>query len=702
MSNVSLRPLTFTAADLREPAARLGREWLETNGLGGWAGSTLAGVPTRKYHGLLVAATRPPVGREVLLESLHETGLVGKERYPLGGHYYPAAPLPPNYLVGFTRGLFPEFTYQAGGLTLRKTVAALHHENTVVIWYEVLAAPADCVLAWLPLLAARDANSLTHQNPNICQQLTADAPGCWHVRPYATSPTLYLSLPGATHQPAPTWYTRVQYPEEQARGYDFEEDLFGPGPLRRPVAAGTAFGVLVSTQPVAGRDPAALLAQERERRRQLTLIIDHLSVDKLGVEEAPASMPSNKQQATNNNQQSANNNQQATNNQHSTLNTQYSTLQLAADQFIVRRGEDLNSVIAGYPWFTDWGRDTMISLPGLCLSTGRPADAARILRAFAGVVSQGMLPNRFPDSGAAPEYNTVDATLWFFVAIHHYAQACPADHALLRDALLPVLADILAWHERGTRYGIRATPDGLLHAGAPGEQLTWMDAKIGDWVVTPRRGYPVEVQALWYNALRITAALAGTYGQPDRARQLTARAAQTQAAFAARFWNGAARCLYDCLPDDGAPDASIRPNQVLALSLPFPLTTGERAAQVLEVVEAQLLTPRGLRSLAPTDPAYQPYYRGTQPERDAAYHQGTVWSWLLGPYVDALLRVRGPDISRQQARQLLAGFAGHLREAGVGSVSEVFDGAAPHAPGGCPAQAWGVGEVLRVLVTYAL
>ena len=694
--------LTFTAAELREPAARLGREWLETNGLGGWASSTLAGVPTRKYHGLLVAATRPPVGREVLLESLHETVVVGEGRYPLGGHYYPNAPLPPSYLTGFARGLFPEFTYQAGGLTLRKTVAALHHENTVVVWYEVLAAPADCVLEWLPLLAARDANGLAHQNPDICPQLTADAPACWHVRPYATSPTLYLHLPGGAHQPAPTWYGRVRYPEEQARGYDFEEDLFGPGPLRRPVAAGEAFGVIVSTRPVVGRDPAALLAQERERRSHLSLIIDPLSVDKPGVE-APVSPSGSTQQPTGNNPKPPT--QHITdNNQHSTRNTQHSTLHVAADQFIVRRDEDLNSVIAGYPWFTDWGRDTMIALPGLCLSTGRPADAARILRAFAGVVSQGMLPNRFPDSGAAPEYNTVDATLWFFVAIHHYAQACPNDHALLRDALLPVLLDILAWHERGTRYGIRAAPEGLLHAGAPGEQLTWMDAKIGDWVVTPRHGYPVEVQALWYNALRITAALATTYGQIDWARQLAARAAQTKAAFAARFWNEAARCLYDCLPDDGAdpPDASIRPNQVLALSLPYPLTTGERAAQVLTVVESELLTPRGLRSLAPTDPAYQPYYRGTQPQRDAAYHQGTVWSWLLGPYVDALLRVRGPDTGRQQARQLLAGFAGHLREAGVGSVSEVFDGAAPHAPGGCPAQAWGVGEVLRVLTAYAL
>ena len=701
--------MTFDAADLREPAGRLSREWLEANGLGGWASSTLANVPTRKYHGLLVAAARPPVGRAVLLESLHETVAVGEGRYPLGGHYYPNAPLPPNYLTGFARGLFPVFTYQAGGLTLRKTVAALHHENTTVLWYEVLAAPADCRLEWLPLLAARDAGSLAHQNPDICQQLTADAPGCWRVRPYATSPPLYLHLPGATHQPTPAWYARVQYPEERARGYDFEEDLFGPGPLRRPVAAGAAFGVIVSTRPVAGRDPAALLAQERKRRSHLTFNMDHLSVDKPGVE-ASARMPGNKQQAalnkqqsTSNSQQTTDNNQQATNNsQQATNNNQHATLLLAADQFVVRRGEDLNSVIAGYPWFADWGRDTMIALPGLCLSTGRPADAARILRAFAGVVSQGMLPNRFPDSGAAPEYNTVDATLWFFVAIHHYAQAYPADHTLLRDALLPVLADILAWHERGTRYGIRATPAGLLHAGAPGQQLTWMDAKIGDWVVTPRRGYPVEVQALWYNALCISAALAARYDQPDWAADLTARAAQTQVAFAARFWNEAAGCLYDCLPDDGAPDARIRPNQVLALSLPFPLTTGERAARVLEVAESQLLTPRGLRSLAPTDPAYQPYYRGSQPERDAAYHQGTVWSWLLGPYVDALLRVRGPDAGRQQARQLLAGFAGHLREAGVGSVSEVFDGAAPHAPGGCPAQAWGVGEVLRVLTTYDL
>ena len=441
------------------------------------------------------------------------------------------------------------------------------------------------------------------------------------------------------------------------RGQDFREDLFSPGVFRRALRAGEVFGIILSTDPPGAENAEALLATEQARREALLL-------------HAPPTDALRR------------------------------ALTLAADQFVVRRDADLNTVIAGYHWFTDWGRDTMIALPGLCLTTGRFAEARRILQAFANTMSEGLLPNRFPDSGAAPEYNTVDATLWFFVAARQYGQAS-GDAEFVRDTLLPVLLDSLAWHRRGTRYGIHVAENGLLSAGADGEQLTWMDAKVGDWVVTPRRGQPVEIQALWYNALRLTADLLNQASRPAEAAELRAEADQVQAAFEPAFWNAERGCLYDCLPPTGPPDASLRPNQLLALSLPYPLLTGARAAQVLAVVEQELLTPVGLRSLAPTDPAYCPRYLGNPWQRDGAYHQGTVWSWWLGPYCDALVQVHGLEAGGVRVQAVLDGFTYHLGEAGLGTVSEIFDGDAPHQPRGCIAQAWSVAEILRVASQYA-
>jgi predicted glycogen debranching enzyme len=358
-------------------------------------------------------------------------------------------------------------------------------------------------------------------------------------------------------------------------------------------------------------------------------------------------------------------------------------------------------VIAGYPWFSDWGRDSMIALPGLCLTTGRFDEAKGILRAFAQNVSEGMLPNRFPDSPAeAPEYNTVDATLWYFVAAWDYFEA-RGDAAFVRDELMPVLAEILAWHERGTRHGIRVGSDGLLHAGEPGVQLTWMDAKVEDWVVTPRIGKPVEIQALWANALAISAELEERFGRADEAGKLRARAEQVRKTLVERFWNEETG-LFDVVggPDGDGRDGSIRPNQIFALSLPFPLLDGDRAERLLALVESKLLTPRGLRTLSADDPAYRPIYTGGPLERDGAYHQGTVWPWLLGPYVTALVRVRGEE-GKRQGRKILEAFAPHLDEAGIGTVSEIFDAEPPHAPRGCPAQAWSVAELLRAAIEVA-
>ena len=351
-------------------------------------------------------------------------------------------------------------------------------------------------------------------------------------------------------------------------------------------------------------------------------------------------------------------------------------------------------MIAGYPWFGDWGRDTMISLPGLTLVTGRYDEARGILRAYAQSVDQGLLPNRFPEAGEAPEYNTADATLWMFHAVHEFLRYT-CDYEFVRAELYPVLTDIISWHERGTRHGIKLDTDGLLHAGAPGMQLTWMDVKIGDWVVTPRAGKPVEIQALWYNALRVMQGLADFFGDTGQSSSYASLADRIQTRFPGVFWNEAAGCLYDVIADAG-PDPSIRPNQIFAVSLPYPLLTGEKALRVVEVVEWELLTPYGLRTLSPHDPNYRGRYAGDARSRDAAYHQGTVWAWLLGPFLTAYVKVHGgTEQARGRVDSYLNSMRGHLQQAGLGQISEVFDGDLPHRPAGCIAQAWSVAEVLR-------
>jgi predicted glycogen debranching enzyme len=370
-------------------------------------------------------------------------------------------------------------------------------------------------------------------------------------------------------------------------------------------------------------------------------------------------------------------------------------LTLAADQFVVRRGADLKTIIAGYHWFTDWGRDTMIALPGLTLVTGRYTDAKKILQAFAENIDQGMLPNRFPDANENPEYNTVDASLWFFVSAYkyyHYTQ----DQSFLKKVLLPAMAEMLDWHQRGTRYGIHMESDGLLAAGEPGVQLTWMDAKIGDWVVTPRNGKAVEINALWYNAVAIYAKLLRTVGRKEEAETYQTLSKKIIKRFVQVFWNPEGGYLFDVVNGDKI-DSAIRPNQILALSLPFALLGRTRARQVLKTVEDHLLTPVGLRSLSSQDPAFNPTYQGNAYQRDSAYHQGTVWTWLLGPYLTALVKVRGKT-GRRQGLKLVQAVQNHLSESGIGQISEIFDGHAPHAPRGCIAQAWSVAEIMRAYI----
>ena len=627
------------------------REWLETNGLGGWASSTIAGAHTRRYHGLLVVATRPPLGRVVLLSKLDETLVLEHERFELGCGIFPGAVHPQGYrfLTEFVLDPFPVFTYSTGEVKLRKTIAMLAGEHTVVILYELVQAPGPVQVELRPFVAGRDYHHLMQSNEQV-ETHVQFGDGLLQYQPYVEQPTLNLMVPNARFVAAPDWYYNYEYPMEAKRGLDAREDLFTCGILRCVLEPGRPLGVIASTEDPRGRDAVELLTGEDMRRTSVAL---------------PSAVAQND------------------------LARQ---LARAAEQFLVRRGESLHTILAGYHWFTDWGRDAMIALPGICLATGRYGTARSIFRAFAAHASEGMLPNRFPDAGEKPDYNTVDATLWFFVAVYKYLQYTD-DGEFVRAELWHVMRDAIAWHERGTRFNIRVDADGLLTAGAEGVQLTWMDAKVGDWVVTPRQGRAVEINALWYNALRITSELAEKFGEPEEARRLTQRAEEVKQRFGEVFWNAAGGYLFDVV-DGERRDPCIRPNQIFALSLPFALLDGERAASVFDAVDRHLFTPCGLRSLAPEDANYRPRYAGPPLERDGAYHRGVVWGWLMGPFLTALVRLQG-EAGCRRAQQIVEGFEEHLSVAGLGTVSEIFDAEPPFAPRGCIAQAWSVAELLR-------
>jgi predicted glycogen debranching enzyme len=644
-----------TCTDLE---AATGLEWLETNGLGGYASGTVAGPHTRRYHGLLVAALRPPVDRYLLLSRLEETLVVDGVRFELGANYYSGVVYPQGHrhLAEFRLTPFPVWTYRpigAPGIELARRVLMLHGENTLQVEYELRGGAGRSVtLEVRPLIAFRDHHSSTHENPALNPHVDFGS-GLASMQPYPELPRLYLGHDAEAAEPTGEWYRRFQWPVEQDRGLEAEEDLFQPFLLRFDLLSRPSAVVIASTQPHETARAAENRRQELERRQAVT-----------------ASVRSR--------------------------NPFAAELALAADAFIVARGEQ-KSIIAGYPWFSDWGRDTMIALPGLTLATGRHEIARDILLAFAEHVDQGMLPNRFPDAAETPEYNTVDATLWFFEAVRALL-AATGDEAFVRERLYPLLGEIVAWHVRGTRYGIRVDKDGLLRAGEPGVQLTWMDAKVDDWVVTPRIGKPVEIQALWYNSLRTMEDLARRFDEPDAARVYRQQAVLARRSFAAQFWNEAAGCLYDVVDGDFR-DPAVRPNQLFAVSLSHALVSGARAKSIVEVAGRELLTPYGLRSLSPADPAYRGRYEGGILSRDGAYHQGTVWAWLMGPFLTAYLKVnRRSAKAKQQAREWLASLRLHLADAGLGQISEVFDGDPPHRPGGCIAQAWSVSELLRVIV----
>ena len=628
------------------------REWLETNGIGGFAASTVAGANTRRYHGLLTAATRPPLGRVTMLSKFEETLILGDEKFELSSNQYPLRVHPDGYifLKNFRLDPFPVWTFEVEGIEIEKRIFMVDGQNTTVCRWSVIGGRRfEISLELKPLFSFADYHALQHETNEINMEFTAQENSV-SIKPLNDLPELFLSHNSAEVEKTGYWYRNFEYEIEKQRGFDFSEDLFQPFKLKFDLSEPAS--VIVSTEKQNISDVADFEKSEIERRENL-------------IKDANAKDDFAKQ------------------------------LVLAADQFIVARGAG-KTIIAGYPWFSDWGRDTMIALNGLTLATRRTEVAKNILLEFSGHISEGMLPNRFPDEGDEAEYNTVDATLWYFEAVRAFAEKT-GDYAFVEKELYGKLVEIIVWHLKGTRFNIHVDTDGLLFAGEEGLQLTWMDAKYEGEVFTPRIGKAVEIQALWYNALCIMADFAERFGDEDGAAQYRSTADIAKESFNKVFWNEAEECLFDVVKN-GEKDASVRPNQIFAVSLPNTMLSIGKARKIVEKVESELLTPFGLRSLSPNDAKYRPVYTGSPFERDSVYHQGTVWGWLVGAFIDSYRKVH-PNGHKTDARieEILEGFNTHLSKAGLGQISEIFDGDSPHAPRGCFAQAWSVAEVLRVL-----
>lgn len=643
------------------------REWLVTNGIGGYASGTISGHLTRCYHGLLVAALNPPLGRTLLVTKIDEVAHYGTSCIELSTNYWHDGAIAPQgfrHIEHFSLDdTIPVWQFAFADVCLEKRIWMQQGANTTYVQYALRRASQPVQLTLNGFVNYRDHHSRT-QGQNWQMEVTAVESGI-RVTAYPGATPVYLLSNIGTATPTHTWYYGYDLSVERYRGLVDHDDHLHAVTFDVTLKPGSTMTLVASIDPQPILDGHASLRTRRDYEQSL---INRWQV----YQSRPLhSHPDWVRQ-----------------------------LVLAADQFIVDRALlDDNphgkTIIAGYHWFGDWGRDTMISLPGLTLSTGRPEIARSILHTFAQYVDQGMLPNRFPDGGDTLEYNTVDATLWYFEALRLY-YAATEDEDLLR-ALFPVLADIIDWHCRGTRYAIHLDPaDGLLYAGVPDVQLTWMDAKVGDWVVTPRIGKPIEVNALWYNALRTMAKFARRLGKPHQ--EYEAIANRTLARFD-RFWNEAKGYCYDVIDSPSGDDGSLRPNQLFAILLPLasgngypPLLSLHQQRQVVDACGRALLTSYGLRSLSPDHNDYQGHYGGDQLARDGAYHQGTTWGWLLGPFAIAYMHVYG-DASA--ARDLLAPIADHLSNHGLGSLSEIFDGDAPFNPRGCIAQAWTVAEILR-------
>ena len=630
------------------------QEWLEADGLGGFASGTVSGIRTRRYHAVLLTATKPPAGRFVLVNGFDASVETAKGTYAISSQLYPPDVMHPDgatRIANFTIEPWPKWIFALDdGTKVEQEIFAVHGASMVALAWRTLNPATKATLTVRPFFSGRDYHSMHHENAAF--QFQPEINGhrlIWH--PYSGVPGI-IALHTGKYQHQPNWYRNFVYEQERERGLDFTEDLAAPGCFSFDLSNGEGILIFaaegfaenyVKLEQSAEQLIARLRAAERKQRSLFLSPLDR-----------------------------------------------------AADAYLAKRGKG-KTIVAGYPWFTDWGRDTFISLRGLCLATGRLDDARDILLEWSNVVSEGMLPNLFPDQSDRPEYNSVDASLWYIVAVHDFLSATQAHGGMVyqwqKKSLQKAVDAVLAGYSQGTRFGICMDEGGLLAAGVPGVQLTWMDAKVGDWVVTPRIGKPVEVQALWLNALWIGSQFNATWKEP------LARGLES---FRERFWNAAGACLYDVIDADHQPgkiDPSFRPNQIFAVGgLPLQIFDGEKAAQIVDAVERRLVTPIGLRSLAPGQPGFTPHYQGGVRERDGAYHQGTVWPWLIGPFVEAWLRVRGgSESAKNEARsRFLAPVLEHLNHAGLGHVSEIADAEAPYTPRGCPFQAWSLAELLRL------
>ncbi len=630
-------------------------EWLETNGRGGFSSGTVAGANTRRYHALLLVARKPPSERFVLVNHLEEWVEVNGQTVPLSTNLYPDAVHPEGYRHGtsFTTDPWPTWTYDCAGSSVQREVICVQGRDLVVVrWRVIKKTKTPVTLRVRPMLSGRDYHAIHHENAGLATDPTeGECTIAWH--PYADLPAVRAFHHGE-YRHEPSWFRHVQFSVEQQRGLDHEEDWWSPGEFTFQPKAGDDATLVFTTESIERVDVEALIGGEQVRRTRLQ-------------QAAPSGDPLAHQ------------------------------LWRAAEAYLSERGTQ-QTVIAGYPWFTDWGRDTFISLPGLCLVTGRHGVAWQVIESFSAHVSQGMVPNRFPDVGEQPEYNTIDASLWFVHAIDRYL-TYTNDNQRVRNIAWPAVKQVIDGYRNGTRYGISMDADGLIMGGVPGVQLTWMDAKVGDWVVTPRYGKPVEIQSLWIRALAIGDAFATKFSEPAyaaRCRQDRQRAVES---FRKRFWNAGGGYLYDVVDGPEGDDASIRPNQLYAVALNDDLLSHEQARSLLRIVEEHLLTPVGLRTLSPKDSRYRARYEGGAVERDGAYHQGTVWPFLLGPFVTALMKVHGKSAATiTRARAFLDGISAHLGEACLGQVSEIFDAKTPHHARGCFAQAWSVAEPLRALL----
>jgi predicted glycogen debranching enzyme len=668
-----LRRIVLRGTDAEQRAALLTREWLVTNGLGGYASGTIGGAPSRRYHGVLIAALPPPYGRRLLLTDISEELYVGGRRVgQLTARTVDDAAQVPLDEFRLDSGL-PVWHYDVDGVIVEKRIVMPHGQNTVHLIYE-LAGGADFARLDVTLAAHHRSHDASVDAPLDERPPLARLHAGYELT-IGALPPLRLVV-DATHawigEPPAVWPER-RYAVEESRGYMDKANAWTPGVFALELRAGQPVAIVASTEPwdvITALEWRTALTAERERRLACIARADPAARQGLGAE-----------------------------------------LVLAADQFVVTpvgrsadaarvraAGDDERSVIAGYHWFTDWGRDTMISLEGLTLLTGRTGEAKGILRTFASAIRDGLLPNLFPEGDSHGLYHTADATLWLFHAVDRYVTAT-SDRALLQ-ALLPQLTDVVERHIAGTRFGIGVDPnDGLLRQGAPGFQLTWMDAKVGDWVVTPRRGKAVEINALWYNALCLLADWHRSVGQAEESARFDDEAARVRDSFNRRFWHEPVGHLFDLVDGETGADAACRPNQIIAISLAHPVLARRYWQPVLKIVRDELLTPFGLRTLSPKHADYQPKYYGDLRSRDAAYHQGTVWPWLLGPFVDAWRRAFPGDTD--MAAQVLAAFEEHLNDGCVGSISEIFDAEPPYAPRGCVAQAWSVAELLRCAVYAA-